>query len=364
MRDTSTRIEALRQQLAQQSLDAIVIASGSNRRWLSGFTGSAGSIVLGAGSAHLITDSRYYEQVERQAPDFALVQAGYQTTETLGELLAALGARRVGIEAEHLSVAQLEAFRKKLPDIDWQATEGLVTRLRAIKDAGEIAIIRRAVRLADQAMEHAYAIAQPGMTELELAWQLEVFMRERGAESLAFDTIVAAGENGALPHHHPSQRVIQAGEPIVIDMGARVDGYCSDLTRTFSIGPASDPDYAAVWQIVSAANRAAEAGLRAGLSGPEGDALARDPIVEAGYGDHFGHSLGHGVGLDVHELPRLSQLAGDAALEPGMVVTVEPGIYLPGRFGVRIEDMVLIGPNGAEVLSGVAREPSLVPNTV
>ncbi|MCB0216599.1 MAG: aminopeptidase P family protein [Caldilineae bacterium] len=364
MRQPSARVDALRQQLADKSLDAIVISSGSNRRWLTGFTGSAGSVVLGTSTAHLISDSRYYEQVERQAPDFELVRAGYQTNQTLNTLLTALGARRVGFEAEHLSVAQLEGLRKALPDIDWQATDGLVTRLRAIKDADEIAIIRRAVRLADQAMEHAYAIARPGMTELELAWQLEVFLRERGAESLAFDTIVAAGENGALPHHHPSDRPIAAGEPIVIDMGARVDGYCSDLTRTFSIGPATDPDYAAVWQIVSAANRAAEAGLRAGLTGPEGDALARDPITEAGYGDHFGHSLGHGVGLDVHELPRLSQLAGDAPLEPGMVVTVEPGIYLPGRFGVRIEDMVLIGPDGAEVLSGVAREPSLVPSAV
>jgi len=355
------RIEALRRPLVEHELDALMITSGSNRRWLTGFTGSAGTVLLTKDSAHIITDSRYYEQVERQAPEFKLERAGYKTTDKLGELLESLNLTRLGFESDFVTVSQLDTYREKLPEVDWMATKGLLGRLRAVKTAEEIEVIQRAVDLADRAMEHAYAIARPGMTEIELAWQLEVFMRERGAEGLSFDSIVAAGENGALPHHSPGDRVIAAGEPIVIDMGARLDGYCSDLTRTFSIGPASDPDYAAVWQIVDDANRKAAAGLRAGKTGPEVDSIARDLIAEAGYGDYFGHSLGHGVGLDVHEGPRLSQLAGDAPLEPGMVVTIEPGIYLPGRFGVRIEDIAVVGPDGSEVLSRVAKQPALLP---
>ncbi len=349
------RLDALRPSLDEHELDALLISGAANRRWLSGFTGSAGMVLLGRDHAHLITDSRYYEQVRRQAPDFELVEAGYQTVERLGELLEELGAERVGFEATQTTVDQLDRYREKLPDIDWQSTKGLLSGLRAIKTADEIERIRRAVALADRAMELAYERARPGMTERELAWQLEVFMREQGAEAVAFDIIVAAGENGALPHHLPGDKIIEAGEPIVIDMGARLDGYNSDVTRSFSIGPARDPDYLAVWDIVDRANRAAADGLRAGRTGPEVDSLARDMIEAAGYEENFGHSLGHGVGLEVHEMPKLSQLAGDRPLAPGMVATIEPGIYLPGRFGVRIEDIAVVREDGAEILTQVAK---------
>jgi Xaa-Pro aminopeptidase len=199
------------------------------------------------------------------------------------------------------------------------------------------------------------------MRENELAWELEKFMRERGAEGLAFPIIVGSGTNSALPHHATGDKPIEAGEPIVVDMGAAIDGYNGDLTRTFSLGPAVDPDYESVYAIVAEANQAAAGGIRAGVTGRDADALARSVIEDAGYGEAFGHGLGHGVGLNVHEMPRLSPAAGEAQLRAGMVITIEPGIYLPGRFGVRIEDLAVVREDGIEFLSHVAKEPILAP---
>jgi Xaa-Pro aminopeptidase len=205
--------------------------------------------------------------------------------------------------------------------------------------------------VADAALAHVVSTSRAGQTEAVVAWRVEQFLRGAGAEGLAFTTIVAAGENGALPHHSAGDRVIQEGEPIVVDLGARLQGYNSDLTRTFSIGPAKDPDYRRVYDLVASANDTARAGIRAGMTGEAADALARDLIRSAGFGEEFGHSLGHGVGLNVHEGPRLSFVPPEVVLQSGNVVTVEPGIYLAGRFGVRIEDLVLVGENGVEVLS-------------
>jgi Xaa-Pro aminopeptidase len=234
---------------------------------------------------------------------------------------------------------------------------GVVEPHRAVKTEAEIDRIRAAVDLGDRAMELAYATAAPGMTERELAWRLERFMRESGAECLAFDVIVGAGEDGALPHHSPGDRPIRAAEPIVIDLGARIDGYNGDLTRTFSLGAAADGEYMAVYGVVDRACQASKEALKAGVSCRALDEVARAVIREAGYGDYFGHGLGHGVGLNVHEAPRLGPAADDDVLREGMVVTIEPGIYLPGRFGVRIEDLVVVRADGAEVLSGARKNP-------
>ncbi len=363
MNDTRSRIAGLRDAMAQAGLPALLITEPGNRRYLTGFTGSAGLLLVLGDSLPFLVDSRYYEQVPRQSPDLSLERVGYQPYPRLAEILAERGITELGFEAEHVTVELLGKMQQKVPGVAWKPVIGMAQSLRASKSEGEIATIRRAVDLADLAMDEAYRVVRPGMSERRLAWLLEVFMRERGAEALAFDIIVGAGENGALPHHRASERIIGEGEPIVIDMGCVMDGYCSDLTRTFSLGPAVDSDYDRVYGIVDAANRAAVAGLRPGMTGKAGDALARDVIAAAGHGDHFGHSLGHGVGLAVHEGPRLSPLADDVILPVSAVVTVEPGVYLPGRFGVRIEDMVVLRDGGAELLTRVAR-PSVLPLAV
>lgn len=350
MNESLSRIAGLRAAVAREGLRAFLVTDGHDRRYLTGFTGSAGRLLVLADRLPLLVDSRYYEQVPREAPEVQLERVGYQPFARLAEILAESGVDELGVQAESLTVQDLQTLQAKLPGVSLRPIAGLTSGIRARKSASELAAIRRAVDLVDRAMEEAYRIARPGMAERDLAWRLEVFMRERGASALAFDIIVAAGENGALPHHRAGERIIGEGEPIVIDMGCVVDGYCSDLTRSFSLGPAVDGDYDAVYALVDEANRRAIAGLRPGLTGKEADALARDPIAAAGYGEQFGHSLGHGVGLAVHEGPRLAQTA-EEVLPEGAVVTVEPGVYLPGRFGVRIEDMVVLRDEGAEVLT-------------
>ncbi|MFN2116045.1 MAG: M24 family metallopeptidase [Anaerolineae bacterium] len=351
------RLTDVRAAMAAQELEALLVDEPGNRRWLTGFTGSAGTVIVSADDAWLHTDSRYYEQVERQSPEFELVRAGTAPLESLCALLEDNSLKRVGIEAETVTVGRLERMRSQAPDIDWVSTSGIVERFRAIKTEAEIDAIARCAALGDDVMRLAYDLARPGMTESELGWQLEKYMREHGAQGLAFPTIVGAGPNGALPHHATGDRPIGVGEPIVIDLGAAMGGYNGDLTRTFSLGPASDPDYEAVWSIVAEANQAAANGIRPGVTGAEADALARDVITAAGYGEAFGHGLGHGVGINVHEMPRLGPAASDAPLREGMVLTIEPGIYLPGRFGVRIEDLAVLRADGVEILSRVEKTP-------
>jgi Xaa-Pro aminopeptidase len=283
----------------------------------------------------------------------------------LKETLAHLGVTHVGIEADHVTVDAKRRLAEAAPDVEWRDTVGVVGELRAVKSDREVAAIRAAAELTDQAMAHAYEIARPGMAERDLAWQLEVFMRERGAQGTAFAFIVGGGPNGALPHHETGARALRIGEPIVIDIGARLDGYDADLTRTFCWGPASDPDYNRVWELVRTANRAATDAIRPGMTGVAADALARDVIAAAGFGEEFGHGLGHGVGMDIHELPRLGPAAGDATLNAGNVVTVEPGVYLPDRFGVRIEDLAVLRDAGLEVLSHAEKVAELpVPRSI
>ncbi len=353
------RLAQLRADLAGLGLDALVVMSHPNRAYLTGFGGSAGTLLVLPDRAQLFVDSRYYERAPREAPACEAVRAGYAQIEGVAQAMADARLTRVGFEADHVTVSRLDDLRTKAPDLDWAPTQGLVERQRARKSAAELAAIRRAAALTDAGMAHAMAAARPGMTERELAWAIEVFLREHGATGLAFDTIVGAGEHGASPHHETSDRVLRAGEPIVIDMGARWGGFAADLTRTFSLGPADDPDYERVWSLVQAANHLGVAALRPGAKGRDVDALVRDFIRDAGHGDHFGHGLGHGVGLDIHEHPRLSPTAGDAVLAAGNVVTIEPGVYLPDRFGVRIEDLVVVTDDGAEVLSAAPSIPSV-----
>jgi len=347
------RLTKLREALATDGLDAILITQPENRRYLSGFTGSDGALLISQDQAVLATDFRYYEQVEKQAPDFRLAKVTARFETLLPELIQQVGAKTVGFESAHLTVDQHQKWQKVAEGFELVPTKGLVERIRAVKDEGELGKIKKAIALSDEALAHIADFIEPGMTEKEVAWELEVFMRTRGAEKLVFDTIVGSGPNGAMPHATVSERVIQAGEPIVIDMGAMVDGYNSDMTRTICAGRPDDK-FKEIYAIVLEAQLTAEQNIRPGMQGKQADGIARQVIEQAGYGENYGHGLGHGVGLAVHEKPGVGRLSEDV-LEPGMVFTVEPGIYLPGWGGVRIEDIVIMRDDGVEVLTQASK---------
>jgi len=351
------RLEKLRQTLAEENLDAILITGTENRRYLSGFTGSAGHLLISPGRAVLATDFRYYEQMGREAGAFELARVTTTVAALLPELLAGDGIRRLGFESEHMTVADLQKLSQAVEGVEWVPLKETVARLRAAKEEAEIELLRRSAALNDEAYAHLTRTIRPGMTEREAAWEIEAYMRSHGASKVAFDLIVAAGPNGALPHARAGERVIEAGQPVVVDMGCVVDGYCSDMTRTFCLGEPS-AHYLEVWQIVLRAQEAALHAIRAGLTGVAADAAARDVIEAAGYGEQFGHGTGHGVGLAIHEKPYAGRLSEDT-LQAGNSLTVEPGIYLPGQFGVRIEDLVIVREDGVENLTGSPKAPVL-----
>ena len=349
------RLTKLRASLPEHEIDAILVSQPQNRRYLSGFSGSAGILVITADRAVMATDFRYYEQVGREAPDFELAKITTRVSDLLPEVLADLGVKRLGFESQHLTVEQFNIMSAAAEGVEWLPLENTVEKIRAVKDPDEIDALRRSSALNDAAFAHLLEVIQPGMTEREAAWEIEAYMRSHGASKVAFDLIVAAGPNGALPHARPGDGAIQPGAPIVVDIGCVLDDYCSDMTRTFCLGEPSSR-YLEVWNVVLQAHEAAKAVIRAGATGVQADAAARDLIAEAGYGDYFGHGLGHGVGLAVHEGPRAGRLSEDT-FEAGMSLTVEPGIYLPGEFGVRIEDLVIIGQDGIEILSNTPKRP-------
>ncbi len=346
------RAESVTSRLADLGVEILLIHGAANRRYLSGFTGSAGVLLIGLEQRVLVTDFRYTVQAREQAPAFDVVETS-EPLEGLADAVAAAGATRVGFEPEHLTYAGFQKLEARLAALTPAAcpapVDGVVEQLRVLKDPGETAVMRKAVNIADQVMARAAAWIEPGVTERALANRLEAAMRDLGAEGPAFDTIVAAGPNAAMAHHQPGDHPIAEGEPVIVDLGARVEGYCSDITRTFVAG-AADETFQRIYDLVLEAQLAAEAGVCAGLSGRAADALARDPITAAGHGSDFGHGTGHGVGLEIHESPRLSTRSEDT-LASGMVTSVEPGIYLPGWGGVRIEDLVLVQDGGVEVLT-------------
>ncbi|MBI5877836.1 MAG: aminopeptidase P family protein [Chloroflexi bacterium] len=357
---STPRIDNLRRVLTQHNLDALLVRQAEetpnvNLRYLSGFTGSAGVLIAGQSAQFIASDSRYWEQIRKQSPAFSLLtyKNHPEQADAIGQALQSIGATRVGYEANRLTAGALDTWRASLPGIELVATTDLVEGLRAVKDAGEMGAIRRATALTDRAYEFILTKIEPGMSEKEVAWELESFMRTHGAEGLAFDVHVASGPGTAEPHHVPSERAIQVGEPIWIDMGARVDGYCADLTRSFVIGE-PDAKFSAIYAIVQRAQNASMAALRSGVAGRDVDAAARKVIEDAGYGDNFGHGLGHGFGLQIHEKPSAGRVSQDV-LPAGSLVTVEPGIYIPGWGGVRIEDVALITQDGAEVLTGASK---------
>ena len=347
------KLAKLREKLREKDLDTLLVTGEHNRRYLSGFTGSAGTLVITADAAILITDFRYIEQATGQAPHFQ-IRRHDDFLQTLEEVFSECGCHRVGFESDIVTYAQYIKWQEKMEHIEWVATPGLVEELRMIKTENELAQMEKAATIADRAWEQLLPQMKPGATERELALELEFLMRRQGANGLAFDIILAAGPNGALPHAVPSDRPLQNGDLVVMDFGARYGGYCSDMTRTVVIGKACQRTRT-LYNIVLEAQLAAVAAVKPGKTGIEVDKVAREIITQAGYGEQFGHGLGHGVGLAVHEEPRLSP-KGETVLQPGMAVTVEPGIYIPDFGGVRIEDLVVVTETGCHILTNSPKE--------
>ncbi len=352
------RLDRLRTSMAERGLDGTLVCQPENRRYLSEFTGSSGWLVISAKQAVLATDFRYVEQAKAESPMFGVIQTKRELRDWFPDLASDLGLRKLGFEADFVSFDGHRKLSEALnttqaADLEIVPTTGLVEGLRAVKAPDELALINKAVELADAVLEEAKRLMHPGMTEKEAAWEIEKLLRQGGSEGVAFEIIVASGPNAALPHARPTEKKIVSGEPVVIDMGARIEGYCSDLTRTLFLGE-PDKSMRKIYDIVLEAQIAAIDGVTSGMEAAQADQLARSVIEQAGYGDNFGHGLGHGVGLAVHELPTVGP-ASTGALAEGMVFTVEPGIYLPGEGGVRIEDIVVLENGKARILTGASK---------
>ncbi|MGE0556059.1 MAG: M24 family metallopeptidase [Gemmatimonadales bacterium] len=340
----------LRRALADRGMGGMLVASLPSIRYLTGFSGSGGMLIVAERATILVTDFRYASQAPAEVGSSAEVQI--EPKHVWGgvrDALARLGVRRIGIERDQLTLAGV-AELEPLEGVEAVPVSGMVEALREVKDEAEITALRDAARLACDALDSILGFIRPGRTEFEVAAELEAALRRRGSEWFAFPTIVASGPRTALPHARCSGRAIQEGDWLLLDFGAQVDGYCSDITRTYVVGAQPDGRQREVYEVVRRAQEAARREIRPGQTGKEADDLARDLIIQAGMGDRFGHSLGHGLGLEVHEGPRLSQRNADP-LPVGAVVTVEPGVYFDGWGGVRIEDDVVLRPDGAECLS-------------
>lgn len=347
------RSEALLRALSQQNAQGAVLARPSNIRWLSGFTGEGLLVVTGKGLT-VVTDFRYVEAAEKQAPgcEVRSISAGVSHEKIAAEVLADTGVETAAFEDDIVTVRSMRGLTGANEAIHYEPFVTRPEKLRAVKDEDEIATIEEACAISCKAFERILGKIRPGVTEREIAFALENEFRALGGEGIAFDTIVAAGENGSLPHAVPGDRVIENGMMVTMDFGARLRGYCSDMTRTVAVGKISD-DQRRVYDAVLEAHLRAMEAIKPGAAGKDVDAVARNYLRECGW--DFGHSLGHGVGLDIHEEPRLS-MRSDDVLEPGNVVTDEPGVYLPGKCGCRIEDSVLVTRDGCRSLTPATKE--------
>jgi Xaa-Pro aminopeptidase len=346
-----SRADRLVALLEERSLDWLLVTNLVNVRWLTGFTGTNGACLVSRDERLFLTDFRYVERARAEVREFEQVEAG---RDLLGALAARL-AGRAGFDDAHVSVRAHGRLEEKTGEgVELVPAGGLVERLRERKDEGELRAMRAAAQIADAAYEEVRDRGLTGRTERDVARAMVRRMEDLGAEGPSFPPIVAAGAHGALPHAEPRDAEIPAGALVVIDAGARVDGYCSDCTRTFATGPLPG-DAAEVYELVLRAQREALEAARAGAERREVDAVARRIVDAAGHGERFGHGLGHGVGLEVHEDPRLTRTS-EGTLSEGNTVTIEPGVYLPGSFGVRIEDLVAIGADGPEVMTAFPKE--------
>jgi len=342
------RSTELQKKLKALKIDGMLVTKGVNRMYLSGFTGSAGALVVTQNGLKLITDFRYTEQAGAQAKGFDVIThgAGAYYKEIMGQAHA-LGVKKLGFEAADLSVEEFSMLEAVADGIELVAVKGAVEGLRVVKEAAELDTLRKSCQLTDKLFDHILATLKPGMTEIRLASEIDIWMIRNGMRS-SFGTIVASGERGALPHGRASEKVMQKGELVTMDFGGFFDYYTSDMTRTVCLGKA-DAKQKEIYSIVLDAQLEGIKAAKAGIKGNEVDSKSRKVIKSKGYGQYFGHGTGHGVGLEIHEEPRFS-VTDETDIVPGMVLSVEPGIYLPGWGGVRIEDLVIITSGEAEVL--------------
>ena len=350
------RIAALVDGLTAAHLDGLLLTGLSNIRYLTGISGSSALLVVTPRDVVFITDFRYQTQVAAEVGDLARIsiESSSLWTGLWQQLTTLMSVRVLGFETAHIQHRDAQRLVEAGARWQWRPTMDLVETLRERKDAGEIARIADAATVATRALGRTLPDLQAGMSELQVAGVLEKALRDEGSEGFPFPTIVASGPRSALPHARTSPRTIEPGDFLLMDFGAEVGGYCSDMTRTVVVGKATD-EHRAVYDVVRVANERASGGVRAGMTGRDADAIARQYIERAGYGDLFGHSLGHGIGLEVHEAPRLARTS-EGVLPEGAVVTIEPGVYRPGWGGVRIEDDVVLGADGPHILTQFPRE--------
>ena len=347
------KLDKLKSSFSANGIDGILITSPYNRRYISNFTGTSGVVLISADKALFITDFRYIEQASKQCDEYEIIKFSNTIPAEVANQVKLLGIKRLGIEEEYLTLSSFKTYEKEI-DAELVPVTGLIEKLRLIKTDAEIKIIKEAADIADAAFKHILEFIRPGKTELEVANELEFFMRRAGATSSSFDTIVASGHRSALPHGVASGKIIEAGDFVTLDYGAYYKGYASDITRTIAVGE-PDAKLKDIYEIVLEAQLRGMAGFKPGLTGKEADSLTRDYITEKGYGEYYGHSTGHGIGLEIHEGPALSARS-EIVLESGMVVTCEPGIYIAGLGGVRIEDDTLITQDGNIALTHSPKE--------
>jgi len=350
-------VEGIRRKLEDTGADAFVCYHHPNYRYLSGFTGSLAILIIARSQAVILSDFRYREQIAEQVADFDFVEIKGPPEETVIRRIEELGILKVAFESAHLTYQHYAQLRK-VNSVELIPTENWVEELRAIKDDREVELIEKAASIADATIEKMADEIRPGTTEQEAANRINELIRAFGGKKEAFDAIVASGPRSSMPHATSSERRIQAGEPIVVDIGAQFDGYHSDLTRTIWLDRMRTPQVLELYEVVENAQAAAIEAIRPEMPCAEIDAIARNLIAEAGYGEFFGHGLGHGVGLEVHESPIISRL-GKGNVKPGMVFTVEPGIYIPDVGGIRIEDMILVTDDGCRLITKSAHRPEI-----
>ncbi|MBM4762259.1 Xaa-Pro peptidase family protein [Bacillus sp. B15-48] len=347
------KLQKLQERLVKLGIDGMLITSNYNRRYMTGFTGSAGVVLISVKQAVFITDFRYTEQAAKQCQGYEIIQQKESITDEVSAQVKRLGIKKLGFEEDVVTFASYKAFEKAI-SADLVPISGEIEKLRLIKTEAEIKILKEAAAIADAAFKHIQEFIRPGLTELQVSNELEFFMRSMGATSSSFDIIVASGYRSALPHGVASDKIIESGEIVTLDYGAYYKGYVSDITRTIAVGEPSEK-LKEIYHIVLEAQLRAVNGIKPGMTGKQADALTRDYITDKGYGVYFGHSTGHGIGLEVHEGPALSAKS-DIVLQPGMTVTVEPGIYIAGLGGVRIEDDIVITQDGNERLTHSTKE--------
>ncbi|MCD5414592.1 MAG: Xaa-Pro peptidase family protein [Clostridiales bacterium] len=348
----SEKIDRIRNLLKEKELDAVILSKTENKMYSSGFTGTAGDVLISKDKAMLYTDFRYIEQAENQCKDYEIIEISKQNP--IYDKLNQLEISKLGFEDDFITFSDYKKYEKKLDNVELVPLNGALTKIRSIKFEDEIALIEKAASITDDALDYILKFIKPGVSEMSIAIELEHYMKIQGAQKNSFDFIVASGKRSALPHGRATEKIIEEGDMFTLDFGCVYKGYCSDMTRSFVIGKATDKQKE-IYNVVLEAQVKALNSVKPGITGIELDKIARDLITKKGYGKNFGHGLGHGLGLEVHELPHINVL-GDVKMQPGMIITIEPGVYISGYGGVRIEDLVLVTETGFRVLSKSSKE--------